>query len=230
MNVEQSIWNFHLIEAVENRRAAALISAPPAKSIAAAVILRFEHALRANQVRIGMDGASANPDDLRVTLQFHIGEILSDQFFNAASGYRAQFRHDWQRGIEYNNNIVAGIREIFYHNMPTTFTVRHLTSNFDDCGPIEITREQACASLDPNLSKIWICARLIIGDGQVQQLPSGLTGPRLSLADGTTWPAISRDESDAWLDVKGAFLGKDGPYQLKDPSKRAKKLAESGEA
>ena len=79
------------------------------------------------------------------------------------------------------------------------------------------------------LTNSWFCGRLILGDGGVQQLPTGVMGPRLTLTDGNTWPAIARDEINAWLDIKGAFLSDDGIYQHKDPTERAKNLAATRE-
>jgi hypothetical protein len=56
------------------------------------------------------------------------------------------------------------------------------------------------------------------------------TGPRIRLEGGQTWAAPAGDNVDSWLDIKGAFLGKNGPYQPKDPIERAIKLCETGRA
>lgn len=230
MTLELPLWDFAEIAACEPARATALVSAPSAGSLAASVLARFEEALHAGPVRIGMDEAGATPGDLRVTLQFHVGATLSDQFFNATTGYRAQFRQNWRRGLAYNRSLIIQIQSAVAVLAPATFVARRLTHEFEDCGSMEVTREHVCASLDPALSKVWFCAKLIAGNGAVRQLPSGVVGPRLRLADQSKWAAITRDEQDAWLDVKGAFLGASGRYQLTDPVERAKKLAASGEA
>ena len=114
--------------------------------------------------------------------------------------------------------------------LPEYVEARHLTPQFDDCGALRVSRSQIFASLDPALSKVWFCARLLSPDGRIRQLPTGTVGPRLVLPDGTRWAAVSRDESDAWLDIKGAFWGSEQLYQPKDPIARAKKLQVSGEA
>ena len=225
-----SPWDLAAIAESDKSRAEMLSAAPPANLLASLILASFEEGLRTNRLRVGMDEWSRNREDLRLTLQFHVGETLSDQFFNAATGYRAQFRFDWQRGLDYNNHIIARIRSSLATLMPEALPGRRLDHRFEDLGPITVTREQACASLVPTLSKVWFCGRLILGNGEIEELPAGLTGPRLRLSDGTSWAAIWRDEACAWLDVKGAFLGSDGPYQLKDPVARAKKLAAAGEA
>lgn len=223
-------WDFSAIAASDLARAQMLATAPTKTLITSSVLARFEDAIRTRRLRVGMDESSRSAGHLRLTLQFHIGETLSDQFFNATTGYRAQFRLDWRRGLNYNNLLIKRIRTAFGMRMPETFPGRRLSHKFDDRGPMTISRERACASLVPELSKIWFCGRLIVGSGNIQQLPTGITGPRLKLPGGTSWAAIWRDEASAWLDVKGAFLASDDAYQLKDPVERAKKLAASGEA
>jgi hypothetical protein len=65
----------------------------------------------------------------------------------------------------------------------------------------------------------------------VEVLPTGVVGePRIGLAGGDSWVAFYREDASAWLDVKGAFLGRAGPYQTKDPIARARKLQAKGEA
>ena len=65
--------------------------------------------------------------------------------------------------------------------------------------------------------------------GGIKHQALGISGPKLILIDGTNWPAISQDEVEALLEIKGAYLGKSGPYQYKSPSTRAKALAATGE-
>lgn len=230
MHANPTFWSFTEIATSDPARAALLESAPDPDTIRATVISRFEVALKSGQLRIGMEQSSSNSSDLRVVLQFLIGESLYDLFFNANSGYRAQFRRDWQTGLAYNRSIVALIRSKLVSLLPAEVTARHLSSKFEDIGEITVSREQINRSLDPDLSKLWFCALLIMGDGRVVQLPAGVTGPRLRLDEQTTWAALIRDESDAWLDVKGAFLVSDGLYQPKNPTSRAKKLQLTGEA
>lgn len=224
------MWTFAEIAALDPARASLLESAPSSEAVRAAVIARFVDALTIGQLRIGMEQSGSNQHDLRTVLQFPIGETLYDQFFNAITGYRAQFRRSWQTGLSYNRNIITMLRDRIALTGPTEISARLLSPKFEDLGVVKVSREQICVSLEPDLSKVWFCGLLIAVGGKIVQLPSGATGPRLQLDEQTTWAALARDGQDAWLDVKGAFVGSDGPYQPKDPIARAKKLAESGEA
>jgi hypothetical protein len=223
-------WSFAEIAECDPPRAAMLASAPAPDLLVFAILARFKDALSTGHLRIGMEMSTTNEVELRPTLQFHVGETLSDQFFNAITGYRAQFRLDCQRGLDFNRNIIDQIRRTVAAHAPDLIIARRLSPEFNDAGSLEVPRDKLCVSLDPNLSKIWYCGRLITGDGHVDQLPSCLTGPRLRLPDGGIWACIFRGESNAWLDVKGAFLGAHGLYQPKDPIEGARKLAISGEA
>lgn len=94
---------------------------------------------------------------------------------------------------------------------------------------MEVMRETVLLSLDPALSKIWACGLALDGNGSVRHVPLGVTTGRLVLQDGTTWNAISQEDPDALLEVKGAFLTESGPHQPKSPAKRARALEQTGE-
>lgn len=227
---EKPVWSFEAIAASDPSRATLLDSAPLTEAIADSVLASFESALATERVLIGMEESCSDSSDLRVILQFHVGELLFDRFFNANTGYRAQFRRGWQRGLDYNRRIISSICTLVAASPRLILSARRLTSKFEDCGALEVTREQVSASLDPDMSKVWFCARLIAGGGKVTQLPSGVVGPRLRIDQYTTWAAVTRDEDSAWLEIKGAFVGSDELYQPKDSIARAKKLEASGEA
>jgi hypothetical protein len=230
MHDQSPLWSFEEIETNEPARADWLRTAPNSAQLALAVLAKFEESLASNQVRVGMEQSGSNAQDLRVTLQFHVGEELSDQFLNANSGYRAQFRRDWLRGLAYNEQLIVGIRSIIARTAPSEFSGRLLTPKFDDVVGRLTSRDEVLTSLVPELSKVWFCAKLINGKGGVLQLPSGAVGPHLRLDETTRWASISRNDADSWIDIKGAFVGAAGPYQPKSPIERAKKLQEKGEA
>jgi hypothetical protein len=230
MHQDSPLWSFEEIEAIEPTRANWLRSAPTADQLAVAVLAALEAAIAGNEVRICMEQSGSNSQDLRVTIQFHVGEVLFDQFLNSNSGYRAEYHRGWQRGLSYNERILTEARSIIVRTAPSALSGRLLTSKFDDLGARVTTRDEVVASLVPELSKVWFCAKLIFATGGVLQLPSGAVGPHLRLNEATRWATISRDDADSWLDIKGAFVGVDGLYQPKSPIERAKKLQESGEA
>jgi hypothetical protein len=86
-------------------------------------------------------------------------------------------------------------------------------------------------SLDPELSKVWVCDTLIGNVGGVQNLIVSRSEPDLVFSSGCEpWRSLCADESNAWLDLKGAFIGDVGLYQLKDPKVRAQDLEIRGTA
>lgn len=230
MLADSQDWSFVDIAADDPARALELENAPSAEALLRAVLDKFKESSSAGNLQVGMEQSASSQQDLRVVLQFHVGARLSDLFFNARTGYRAQFRSDLRTGLEYNRAFIDGLRHAIGSLPDMEVSARLLTPTFEDGGPLIIRWERVLASLDRVLSKVWFCARLMNGKGHVHQLPTGVTGPHLRLNEQTTWVALTRDESDAWLDAKGAFLGSNGPYQPKDPVVRAKRLQDTGEA
>ena len=80
------MWSFTEIESVEPHRALTLENAPPADLLLTAMIDKFRHACVSGALRLGMEQSEQSSSDLRAVLQFHVGETLSDQFFNSKSG------------------------------------------------------------------------------------------------------------------------------------------------
>lgn len=224
------LWSFDEIAAVDLARAMFLESAPSAEEIAARIVSRFEAALASGDVRIALSRSRERPPDSRLVVQFHVGERLYDWFFNARTGYRAQFRHGSEHGRRFNRALTCAIRDILIPQSPATITVRSVVGDFEDVGTTEIRREEAAQSLDPELSKLWCCGTLLLADGRVRQMiPSG-SGPKLQVDATTRWPAIVASDPDSWLELNGAFLGPDGPYQVKALAVREQSLQARGEA
>lgn len=224
------LWSFDEIAAVDRARAMLLESAPSAEEIAALIVRRFEAALVSGDVRIAWSRSRERPPDSRLVVQFHVGERLYDRFFNARTGYRAQFRRGSEHGHRFNRNLTCAIRGILVRQSPATITVRCIVGDFEDAGTTEIRREEALQSLDPELSKFWCCGTLLLGDGRVRHIiPSG-SGPKLRVDATTRWLAIVAADPDSWLELNGAFLGPDGPYQVKPLALREQSLQAKGEA
>jgi hypothetical protein len=223
-------WSFSDIATHDPERASRLESAPPPEQLATLILQRFEGALDSSDLRVGWMESRDRPPDSRIVLQFHVGEKLYDQFFNARTGYRARFRFDWRLGFEYNRALVEAMRDIVAARSSEKFAARHIKGEFEDCGKIEVTREQVLDSLAPDFAKLWWCGHLMSNDGHVRRVVPSFTGPRIQVDVETRWAGIFSSEVDAWLDLNGAFLGEDGPYQLKDPVLRAMELQADGEA
>lgn len=223
-------WLFDEITRQEPNRASALETAGSTSELIKAVVDSLRHELALGSARFGNEHALNNPADIRAVVQFHVGANLFDWFANARTGYRAQFRHGWEIGLAFNRELVLALREVINEALPSVIAARELRGEFEECGRVEVTKSVFAASLTPDLSKVWFCTKLIGLNGGTSNLPSGLVGPRLTLSAGATWPAPYRDGADSWLELKGAFLGSEGPYQPKTPEVRAKKLESTGEA
>jgi hypothetical protein len=224
-----AVWSFDAIAAVEHERAVRLKTAPSRQSIHTSVVRRFGEALQTGGVRFGLEQSSENTLWLRAVVQFNVGDELLDWFFNAQTGYRAQFRLSWQNGLLMNERLVTDLKSLLTQPRIASLPSRLLSPSFNDLGDTAVTGDRFAHSLDPTLSKIWACAQVMDGSGSLKSVPLGLTTPRLVLPDGQRWLAISQDEVDAWLEVKGAFMKPTGLYQPKSPEVRAKAISSTGE-
>jgi hypothetical protein len=223
------MWSFEAIAAVEPSRADTLQAAPPWESIHQAVVHRFREALKTNGARFGLEQSGENQNWLRAVIQFHIGETLLDWFFNSLTGYRAQFRRNLCDGSEKNQRLVADLRALLPQQSVTPLACRLLSPSFKDLGETTASIERLAHSLDPQLSKVWACVDIMDDNGVLRHVPLGLTIPRLVLPNGGYWLAISQEEPNAFLEVKGAFLRPTGLYQPKSPKARAKAISSTGE-
>jgi hypothetical protein len=128
----------------------------------------------------------------------------------------------------FNNQIIEAVaRELdscLLRNVPAIC----LGKGFSPEGTQILPRSEYVTSLNQPLAKIWFCARCITGTGTVELNLPGLSGPKIILGDGRRWAAPSQD--DAWLEVKGAFVGDGDPFQPKLVDARSEKLHRDGEA
>jgi hypothetical protein len=222
-------WRFDRIRESGPERAEALEKAGSPSALMDAIVGALEQALVRDDLRWGREQKRDDaPDDCRAVIQFPVNPQLFDWFFNARTGYRAHFRLDWKHGLMFNEQIIEAVRRCLEVKLPNVVTGRQLKGDFADSGQVEIPKRFLMDSLVPHLSKIWFCGKLIGRDGGIQGLGSGGVGPRILLEGEESWPTLYREDKDAWLDIKGAFLGRNGPYPATDPISRAKKLQATG--
>ncbi|SDX63376.1 hypothetical protein SAMN04515617_105159 [Collimonas sp. OK242] len=227
---DKSSWCFNQIACSDLDRASALEIAGPPRALLKATVRALDDALCRSDVRFGREHAGSQPDDCRAVVQFSVGVGLFDWFFNARTGYRAHFRGDYKFGLEFEKRIIIALRLRLNAKLLDVVFGRELNENFEDEGEAQIPKHFLIDSLTPNLAKVWFCTRRIKLGGGIERLPTGVVGPRILLDHDKLWAAPCREHDTAWLDIKGAFLGKAGPYQLKGPICRAKKLHDEGEA
>lgn len=226
MTISDKSWSFAEIEAHSPDRAASLRELG---DLAFDIKDMFERAIRTGEVRLGLEQAIGNSDEVRAVVQFHIGEVLFDRFFNSREGYRAAFRNDWRHGYRFNSNLVGQLRDCLSVLLGSTVSVTRLNANFETVREEQIPSTRLLESLVPDMSKLCYCSLRIACRGSPEPLAVSFSGPKLLLDQGARWAAPHALEADAWLDLKGAFLGSEKPYQPKDPDARARKLAKTGE-
>ena len=225
--MQPTLWNFDRVAAQDPERAKTLRVAPSLLEISQQVVAALRRALINRAIRIGFDESG---EGKRAIIQFHLGQQLFDWLFNGHTGYRAQFRIDWKTGHAYNKQLVEMLRDELARALEREIEVRRLNAAFEDIGTERVPRSRILESLDPEPSKVWFCRKLIGLGGEVVSLLVDISGPRLVFDEYESWAAPYADEEAAWLDLKGVFLAKSGPFQIKDPIQRAKDLQRLGSA
>ncbi|WP_144411650.1 hypothetical protein [Azotobacter chroococcum] len=129
-----------------------------------------------------------------------------------------------------NADLVRALRAELELSSATAIVIHRLTSDFKYKELQPGTIGKVAATLNGALSKVWVCEKLIAQSGTIQDLFVSRTGPKLLFAESDSWSSLYPEDGDGWLDVKGAFIGPTGPYQLKAPEARAAKLEERGTA
>ena len=228
---DPSAWRFDSIRKEDPQRASALETAGKPAELIAAIVDSLDRAIESGDLRVGREPACGRPNDFRVVVQFAVGEAIFDWFFNAMTGYRAHFRADCSSGLAFNDRVISAVESRLAENLADPTPGRLLDECFHDRSAGEISKSFVMASLgrDRSLSKVWYCGKRIGRFGGVEIPVLSVGGPKILLDDRTQpWLALCPDDDNAWLDVKGAFLGKDRPYQIKDPVERAKELHDTG--
>jgi hypothetical protein len=161
-------WNFAEIEQSDPGQVARLTAVGNAKDLLSALEAELRTAIQKNTTRFGVDCHHGNP---RAIVQFPVTPEVYDWFFNARTGYRAQFWEGPDVGDQYNRRILTTLREVL-EGLPDQITARKIAVQIVgdsrdeiDEGPITISREKIFQSLDPQVAKIWICERVIQMDG-----------------------------------------------------------------
>jgi hypothetical protein len=173
-------------------------------------------------------------------VQFQVHPELYDWFFNARTGYRAQFWISPEAGAAFNERLSRTLADTLSAKLPATLAVRRVhvdgrgTSRGErDEGAVQRTRDELLASLSPGQAKIWICERLCKSSGDppggvlpdigfaaladAQRSAAKLVIPRWVQAansntgeQGEGLRAPLPCPNDCWLDFKGGFLDAQG--------------------
>lgn len=226
-----SIWILDEFDAADPERASHLRRAPPWQEQVELVCEALRMAMETQNVRFGIDESGRDFRDVRGVVQFPLGRCLFDWFFNSTTGYRAQFRIGRANGLAMNAGLIGELARELEHFSTIDVVIHRYTSEFTYKESIQGKVSRIAATLDPNLSKAWVCEKLIGMTGQIESLFVSRTGPKLLVPNTDPWSSLYAEDADGWLDVKGAFVPPTGqPYQLKAPEARAATLEERGSA
>jgi hypothetical protein len=197
-----------------------------------------------NSARISFDSVDNAFEAPRVTLQFPVSPEVCDWFYSSRTGYRAQFWASPQLGSAFNSRLLAHLKSIIQNWAPSVGVCGRAVLvdivNGDrmdtDGGPRSESRSTVLASLHLELSKIWICERLLQADGKPPKtiLSLDVNGPLLIIP---RWSVYRRslmpqslEEGTVWLDIKGGYVRPDGTIVQpnKSPEKRAQDINLTG--
>lgn len=189
-------------------------------------------------------------EELRSIIQIRVVPELYDWFFNARTGYRAQFWINPEAGMRFNETLVEAAKAVLEAKLLETVVVRKIdvevkdgTRVEKDAGALNMPRKTFLASLIPSASKIWIGERLYDPEGGAIELIGTET---LRAAEKSTaklcvprWEKAGKPEGVfapypaaadcSWFDLKGGFLAAEGAaMQSKPQEKRARDIHETG--
>ena len=125
---------------------------------------------------------------------------------------------------------MAAFQDVLEDCLPNAVLGRLLGHPAKDLGDISILKAWIIASIEPCVSKLWWCRDRFLVDGGMEELDSGLYGPKLRIGDLERWSAPVREDGEAWLELKGRFLGSPRWDQKKLILGRAKGLHRYGTA
>lgn len=98
-------WSFEHIRAVDATRAARLESCGPPIELLANLQAALDQQITKGECRIAVDSRRGEFIELRAIVQFQVSPDLYDWFFNARTGYRAQFWVSPEAGTAFNRRL-----------------------------------------------------------------------------------------------------------------------------
>jgi hypothetical protein len=174
--ITEKNWNFENIRSVDEGRAVWLESAGGPDELAGALAKALEEAIKSDNYRIAVDSKDNGFIERRAIVQFQVAPELYDWFFNARTGYRAQFWIDPTAGLAFNEKIIGSLSKTLSRRFPQITTARRIEDDGfhdqKDTGATEISRAEIVRSLSPRASKIWIAERLYSPDGTINRCSS----------------------------------------------------------
>ena len=152
----ESDWGFRAIREVDPNRADRLENAGTLDRLVETLREELRKACQNDEFRLGVDSLENKFEENRVIIQFKVQPETYDWFFNARTGYRAQFWSSPENGITFNQNLILVLRDTFLQNIAPSVLARRIKviktgdSREDwDAGETTLTHQRIRRSLDP---------------------------------------------------------------------------------
>jgi hypothetical protein len=168
----------------------------------------------------------------RAALQVPVAVELFERFFNSPKGYRAMFRRGRRVGSAANAALIGGVVSVLGRTLPESIDavlVKKVGDLLHLAGRQDVPRSTFLRSLDPSLAKIWYATQEISSEN-IRWLSSGVSGSKIDVGLEYAWNKIQQDPGNCVIELKGAFVGSCGLFQIKDPELRAAGLSTTGAA
>ncbi|MBR1235200.1 hypothetical protein [Bradyrhizobium sp. AUGA SZCCT0182] len=220
MAISKLDWDFDDVRRFDNERAERLEGAPDFNTLGDQVCDALVSALSSGSIRFAVDSYR---DAQRAIVQFRLHPNLYDLFFNARSGYRAQYWISAESGLSANKNLMRlVVRRLSLGGiLPETIAARLIQVEDDgfgrkdvDIGETVVAREFVLKSLSSDSSKIWVSERLIgrcIGPLEDLMTETLRSACALNVKHWPTAQAPLPQADQSWFDIKGAYEGIDQP-------------------
>lgn len=168
----------------------------------------------------------------RAVVQTRVDPDFFEQFFNSSVGYRAMFRRGRRIGSAANAGLIDVVLSTLRQYLPESveaLLVRKIADALQPGGRTTIDRPTFLRSLDPSLAKVWFATEEISSKG-IRWLSSGVSDSKIDVGLEYMWKKIQQEPDNCIIEVKGAFVGACGLFQIKDPEVRAIGLSTTGGA
>jgi hypothetical protein len=168
----------------------------------------------------------------RAVVQLRVDADIFEQFFNSSDGYRAMFRRGRRIGSAANATLIDVAISVLGGTLPESIDallVRKTGDSLQLAGRQHIVRPTFLRSLDPSLAKVWYATEEI-SSKEIRWLSSGVSNGKIDVGLEHSWSKIQQDPGNHVIELKGAFVGSCGLFQVKDPESRASGLSTRGAA
>jgi hypothetical protein len=157
LGITEKDWSFDKIRECAPCRASRLECCRPPDELIHALVQSII-TIKKDDLRIGVD------NKCRTIVQFRVAPELYDWFYNARTGYRAQFWTAPEVGIKFNEQILIAVVKAVTDRLAEAVPVRLIRVRDGascDVGKITACPEELLRSLKSKMSKIWICEDII---------------------------------------------------------------------